>query len=799
MSSSPRRSLFKFGAGNLPKKEISMTAEHEKEHLHVSFQQQPMNEYPLSNRKKFAIRQDSLGYTPDDEHHASPVKIDSLQYLDDESEAYRAFNAANHFHYRGTFWNEGKRKIMVRYLQLVMIGLIQGSIAYFTNVLSHGFIEGKFDAIHDILAQGNWLWAFFSYYFRQLLFAACASCAVMIEPMSGGSGIPEVKCFLNGIDLPRITDVKTGVCKVLGVICSVSAGLPVGKEGPMVHSGSVVATAVTKNSVRDDKARRDFVACGAASGVCTAFSAPIGGILFSLEEGASYWSSSVTFRTFFCSMCSLATLYTWNSFGQHYGKIGFNKLFSFGNFIFEGMESSYSVWELLVFACIGCMGGLIGAIFNNTNERITHWRIKHVNHSKVRRFFEVLCISSLVSVTSFGLPFLFHQCLELPVKEGMSQEQVDLLTRFVEFGCPEGHYNPLASLFFTDGNDAIRLLFHMHEHTFPMSSLLLFFTFYIALATVTYGIAVPSGLFVPSLLSGAAFGRLFGNLIYKISPQNVAFSNTYSLIGAAAVLGGMARMTISLTVILLEATGNEQFVLPLMLSLFCARIVGSLFNSDLYHIHIHLKPGVHFLDSELRAISGHHDLYAGHIMSKHVVFVRPIEKVGTVYDLLSTCKHAYFPVVDTDDKDVLYGTISRNVLTTLLQKRAYGLPADTSVPLNKNIVKQHVTLEPDANYIPLVPYKTLQREYPAFSRIEDISLSEYDRECFLDIRPYCNTAPHTVQETTSVNRAYEIFRTLGLRMLIVVNRYNQCVGTITRDDLTVEALAKDMIRKGKSI
>jgi hypothetical protein len=50
-----------------------------------------------------------------------------------------------------------------------------------------------------------------------------------------------------------------------------------------------------------------------------------------------------------------------------------------------------------------------------------------------------------------------------------------------------------------------------------------------------------------------------------------------------------------------------------------------------------------------------------------------------------------------------------------------------------------------------------------------------------------------------VNRAYEIFRTLGLRMLLVVNRYNQCVGTITRDNLTVENLAKDMITKGKNV
>jgi chloride channel 7 len=68
----------------------------------------------------------------------------------------------------------------------------------------------------------------------------------------------------------------------------------------------------------------------------------------------------------------------------------------------------------------------------------------------------------------------------------------------------------------------------------------------------------------------------------------------------------MARMTISLTVILLECTGNEQFVLPLMLTLMTARIVGGLWNDDLYHIHIHKKPGVHLLEAELPPVARYH-------------------------------------------------------------------------------------------------------------------------------------------------------------------------------------------------
>ena len=83
------------------------------------------------------------------------------------------------------------------------------------------------------------------------------------------------------------------------------------------------------------------------------------------------------------------------------------------------------------------------------------------------------------------------------------------------------------------------------------------------MTTVVYDISVPRGLFVPSLLSQVlhlAFGRLCGHLLHKLDHTSGTFadSGTYALMGdGAAVLGGMARMTISLTVILLEATGDR--------------------------------------------------------------------------------------------------------------------------------------------------------------------------------------------------------------------------------------------------
>ena len=72
-------------------------------------------------------------------------------------------------------------------------------------------------------------------------YSALASFPVaFIEPAAGGSGIPEIKTILNGVALGRVLRLKTLACKVFSVVFSVSSGLPVGKEGPMVHSGASI-------------------------------------------------------------------------------------------------------------------------------------------------------------------------------------------------------------------------------------------------------------------------------------------------------------------------------------------------------------------------------------------------------------------------------------------------------------------------------------------------------------------------------------------------------------------------------
>ena len=98
---------------------------------------------------------------------------------------------------------------------------------------------------------------------------------------------------------------------------------------------------------------------------------------------------------------------------------------------------------------------------------------------------------------------------------------------------------------------------------FNYETLLLFFFIWFFLTIVTYGTAIPAGIFLPGILIGCSLGRMLGlfivnNIVKDIHPS------TYAIIGAASVLAGYSRLSFSLAVIMLETTENVNLFLPIV-------------------------------------------------------------------------------------------------------------------------------------------------------------------------------------------------------------------------------------------
>ena len=274
------------------------------------------------------------GHTPSDR-----TKLESLDYTPIHNDFVREAHAVKYGGRKRLLGYTGRT--FTRWLLTLTLGFTMGSVAFFIEEVV-GFIGS---------ARRSWLQARFGDEENEgatflllgcingaLALGAC-SAVLLLSEEAAGSGIPDVKAYLNGVKIPKLFGVPCLIAKLAGTIMAVSSGFCVGPEGPLVHLGATVGMQLTRlehlfpcvpnNSeksehslsytartwrylrlrlsyFRSDIERRDFVSIGAATGFAAAFGAPVGGILFALEEVSSFWSTKLMWRTL--SATSLATI-----------------------------------------------------------------------------------------------------------------------------------------------------------------------------------------------------------------------------------------------------------------------------------------------------------------------------------------------------------------------------------------------------------------------------------------------------------------------------------------------------------
>lgn len=99
-----------------------------------------------------------------------------------------------------------------------------------------------------------------------------------------------------------------------------------------------------------------------------------GGVLFALEEAASFWNPNLILRTLIASIISSFTLNVVLSAFHGLKTFSYPGLFNLGQF--EPLP--YEFYEIPIFVLMGCIGGVLGACWNSANIRLSLFRSKLV-------------------------------------------------------------------------------------------------------------------------------------------------------------------------------------------------------------------------------------------------------------------------------------------------------------------------------------------------------------------------------------------------------------------------------------
>ncbi|KAF5258927.1 H(+)/Cl(-) exchange transporter 3 [Fusarium oxysporum f. sp. narcissi] len=425
--------------------------------------------------------------------------------------------------------------------------------------------------------------------------------------MAAGSGIPEIKTVLSGFFIPHLFDLKVLIVKAIGSIFAVATGMCLGKEGPFVHISACVGYLVTicvPKYASNQRKLREMLSVACSAGLSVAFGAPIGGVLFSYEEISTYFPRRVLWRSCLCSVVAAAVLKELNPTGT--GKL----------VLFEtNYGVNYDALHYFVFVILGVCGGIFGGVFCRANF-LWSKSFRKISLIKNNPVFELALVTFITAVLQFP-NMLIRETGDIV----MQRLLVDCNHVDEDWICQQEAQATGKGTYYA----------WLVSGTFVK----------LFLTTITFGCKVPSGIIIPAMDAGALFGRMIGQLIPNISP------GIFAMVGSAAFLAGVSRMTVSLAVIMFELTGEVNFIPPFMIAILTAKWVADAISAD----------GVYDLAQHLQ---GHPFLEAESAISKVREF-RDNEGTATVDALL--------PSNNTLDNDIVSVGPDYRVLTSVLQHK----------------------------------------------------------------------------------------------------------------------------------
>jgi chloride channel protein, CIC family len=319
-----------------------------------------------------------------------------------------------------------------------------------------------------------------------------------------------------------VVPIWTSVWRSVSSLFTIGFGGSIGREGPMVQLAALAGSVIGRLVHFDPQRLRLLVACGAAAGITSAYSAPIAGAFFVTEIVLG----SIAMENFGpVVVASVVANITMREFA------GYRPPYEMPEF------PAIAGVEVLLFVALGLLCGAAAPQF---------LRVLDLSRAQFRR-----------------LP------LPLPVRLAAG----GLIVGVVSVWVPEVWGN---------GYSVVNSILHS---PWTWTALVVVLICKLIATAATVGSGAVGGVFTPTLFVGATLGSLFGLAAHAVWPQGTSGAFAYAMVGMGAFLAGATQAPLMAILMIFEMTLRYQIVLPLMLSCvvayFVARAIG---KTSMYEI-----------------------------------------------------------------------------------------------------------------------------------------------------------------------------------------------------------------------
>lgn len=336
-----------------------------------------------------------------------------------------------------------------------------------------------------------------------------------------GSGVPQIEAvFLNE---NKIAWWPVLWRKFVGGLLAICPGLMLGREGPCIEMGALVGQGLGDKFLNSDEEYiRLLQQSGVAAGLAAAFSAPLAGVFFLVEE------ITFNFKPRECLM-ALAASFT----------ADLMTLFFFGTtpclyLPVKGDLPLNIYWSLPI---LGVLLGLLAYVYQYCLLSLKPW----FSHIKF-------------------IPKQYHSIIPFILIIPVGLWNAKLLG---------GSHDLISSLF----TSSYKLNLNKQSIAMAISIPLLYFVVRFVFSMLSYGSSVPGGIFMPILVLGAFLGVAFAMALIRSGFITEAYYPHIVVIAMATYFGAIEKAPFTAVTLLSEMVGTVEQILPMIITTFIAYFV----------------------------------------------------------------------------------------------------------------------------------------------------------------------------------------------------------------------------------